>query len=140
MAQVDAAGNVNVAKFGTRVAGVGGFVNITQTAKRLVFCGTFTARGLEARVGGNRLQIIQEGEVCKFATCVDQISFSAERARQISQDVMYITERAVFRLDPEGVQLAEIAPGIDIQEHVFDVAGFKPLVRDVRPMPEYLFQ
>lgn len=139
-AQVDAAGNVNVSRFGSRVAGVGGFVNISQTAKRLVFCGTLTAGGLEVAVEGGRLRIVREGTMRKFVRAVEQVSFSAAHSRSIGQDVLYVTERAVFRLDPSGrLLLTEIAPGIDLREHVLAKMDFEPLVRDVRLMPAHVF-
>ncbi len=138
-AQVDAQGNVNVSKYGTKTPGVGGFVNITQSAKRIAFCGTFTASGLRVSVEDRRLRIVEEGKVRKFVEAVEQVSFSAERARQLGQQVVYITERAVFRLVDDGIELIEVAPGIDAASQVLDLMGFKPLVRQVRPMSAHLF-
>jgi len=140
LAQIDAYGNVNVSKFGTKLAGVGGFVNITQTAKRLVFCGTFTAGGLEVKVEAGKLHIVNEGTVRKFVAQVEQISFSADRAREIGQPVLYITERAVFRLTDHGLELIEAAPGVDVRKQVLDLMDFEPIVRTVRAMPEHLFK
>jgi len=139
LAQVDRAGNVNVSKFGPRLAGVGGFVNITQTAKRLVFCGTFTAGKLAVDVSGGRLRIVEEGPIRKFVPRVEQISFSAARARQIGQDVLYVTERAVFRLTEQGLELIEVAPGIDVRTQVLDLMEFRPIIGTVRPMGAHLF-
>lgn len=133
-AQIDARGNVNVSRFGDRFAGVGGFVNITQTARKLVFCGTFTASGLEVQVIDGRLQILQEGTVRKFTSQVEQISFSAARSLEIGQEVLYVTERAVFRLQPSGLELIEVAPGIDIQQQILAHMDFQPTVRRVEPM------
>jgi len=138
-AQVDAEGNVNVSKFGTRLAGVGGFVNITQTAKKVVFCGTFTASGLEVATGDGKLRIVREGRVPKFVSQVEQVSFSAQHSRRIKQDVLYVTERAVFRLLEDAIELIEVAPGIDAEEQVLKLMPFQPVIREVRPMPSHVF-
>jgi propionate CoA-transferase len=137
-AEIDREGNVNVSKFGTRLAGVGGFVNITQTAKRLVFCGTFTAGGLEIAVVDGRLRIVKEGKTHKFVERVDHLSFSAARSREVGQEVLYVTERAVFKLVKDGLQLIELAPGIDLEQHVLAMLAFRPIIRELRPMPLYL--
>ena len=134
-AQVDAHGNVNVSRFGARFAGVGGFVNISQNARRLVFCGTLTTDGLEVEYRDGRLRIVREGRVAKFVPDVDQVSFSGPLARAAARDVLIVTERAVFRLQSAGVELIEVAPGIDIQTQVVDVMRFVPIIRDVGVMP-----
>ena len=139
-AQIDAAGNVNVSKFGDRVAGVGGFVNITQTARKLVFCATFNASGLDVAIDRGQLTITREGQTRKFLQEVEQVSFSAARSRQIGQDVLYVTERAVFRLTDDGLELIEIAPGIDIDRDVLKQMGFKPIIHSVKPMPAHVFE
>lgn len=138
-AQIDAEGNVNVSRFGGRFAGVGGFVNISQTARRLVFCGTFTTRGLEVRVSEGRLQILREGSVRKFVQRVELSSFTARRSRQVGQEVWYVTERAVFRLVEEGLELIEIAPGMDLERDILANMDFRPMIREIRSMPAHVF-
>lgn len=133
-AQVDQHGNVNVSRFGTRFAGVGGFVNISQNARRLVFCGSFTTDGLEVAIESGQLRIIKEGRVAKFVEQVEQVSFSGPVARSHAKDVLVVTERAVFRLQAEGWELIEVAPGIDIERDVMGAMKFRPIVRDVKKM------
>ena len=133
-AQVDQHGNVNVSRFGTRFAGVGGFVNISQSAHRLVFCGTLTTDGLEVQFHDGQLRIVHEGRIAKFVKSVEQVSFSGPIARDAKRDVIFVTERAVFRLQPEGIELIEVAPGIDIQHHVIDQMEFTPIIREVGVM------
>ncbi len=139
-AQIDRHGNVNVSRFGSRVAGVGGFINISQNARRLVFCGTLTSGGLKVGVDQGRLIIHQEGTHRKFIRQVEQVSFSGEIARNRGHDVVYVTERAVFRLVAEGIQLIEVAPGIDIQTQILPHLEFLPVIRDIRPMARHLFE
>jgi propionate CoA-transferase len=139
-AQIDAAGNVNVSQFGTRFAGVGGFINISQTARRLVFCGTFTADGLAVAMENGRLRIVQEGRVRKSVANVQQISFSGLQAREAQRDIRLVTERAVFRLQPDGWELIEVAPGIDVDSQILAQMEFRPIIRALRPMPAELFQ
>lgn len=126
LAQADKSGNINVSKFGPRIAGCGGFINITQNAKRVFFCGTFTAGGLKSKVADGKLIITQEGRERKFIDTVEQITFSGAYAIQTGQPVMYITERAVFELRADGVYLTEVAPGIDMQTQIIDLMGFLP--------------
>jgi len=140
LAQVDKEGNLNVSKFGTRIAGCGGFINITQNAKKVMFCGTFTTQGLKQEVKDGKLVIKQEGKLIKFINQVQQITFSGKYARKVNQPVMYITERAVFELKPDGLYLTEIAPGIDLQKDVLDLMGFKPKMDGtVKLMDERIF-
>jgi len=138
-AEIDREGNVNVARFGDRFAGVGGFVNISQTARRLVFCGTFTAEGLKIAVENGKLRILQEGRSKKFVDRVASVSFSAARSREIGQEVWYVTERAVFRLGPEGLELEEIAPGINLERDILAQMAFRPKIGELEPMCAGLF-
>ncbi len=126
LAQADQDGNINVSKFGPRIAGCGGFVNITQNAKRVFFCGTFTAGGLGVEFENGSLKIVKEGREKKFIDHVEQITFSGAYANKTGQPVLYITERAVFELRADGVYLTEVAPGIDIQTQIIDLMGFVP--------------
>ncbi|MDR1875171.1 MAG: 3-oxoacid CoA-transferase [Synergistaceae bacterium] len=128
LAQADREGNINVSKFGPRIAGCGGFVNITQNAKRVFFCGTFTADGLKTKVADGKLVITQEGKERKFIEKVEQITFSGLYAQKTGQPVLYITERAVFELRADGVYLIEVAPGVDVKTQVTDLMGFEPKV------------
>lgn len=129
LAQVDERGNLNVSKFGPKFAGAGGFINITQNAKKVFFLGTLTAGGLEIAIAGGGLKIVKEGEVRKFVKTVEHRTFSGEYANQSGQQVMYITERAVFVLSEDGLVLTEIAPGIDLQREVLDLLEFTPIIR-----------
>ncbi|WP_304509845.1 acyl CoA:acetate/3-ketoacid CoA transferase [Anaerotignum sp.] len=126
LAQTDSDGNVNVSKFGPRIAGCGGFINITQNAKKVFFCGTFTAGGLKTAVEDGKMIITKEGSEKKFVDAVEHITFSGTYANKTNQPVMYITERAVFELRNDGLHLVEVAPGIDIQTQIIDLMGFVP--------------
>ncbi|WP_165250530.1 acyl CoA:acetate/3-ketoacid CoA transferase [Paludisphaera soli] len=138
-AEIDRRGNVNVSRFGDRLAGVGGFVNISQNARRVVFCGTLTSGGLEIEVARGRLRIVREGRSRKFVADVAQLSYAADVARRKGQEALYVTERAVFRLADEGLALIEVAPGIDLARDVLDQMEFRPIVRQPRLMPASSF-
>lgn len=140
LAQCDSHGNVNVGKFGQRIAGCGGFINITQNTQSVVFCGTFTANGLRESFENGHLRIMQEGTVKKFLNQIDQITFSGQYARRHRQHILYITERAVFEMKDDGMHLIEIAPGIDLQTDILDQMEFRPIIQDVKPMLAVLFK
>jgi propionate CoA-transferase len=140
MAQADANGNVNVSHFGRRLAGAGGFINISQNAKKLLFAGTFTAGGLKIEITDGKLAIATEGKSKKFIDRVEQITFSGAYAAQVGQPVYYVTERCVFQRTSEGVELVEIAPGIDPEKDIFPHMGFRPIVREPRLMNELIFK
>lgn len=140
MAQTDAAGNVNVSRFGPRFAGAGGFINISQNAGRLVLAGTFTAGGLKTEIANGALRILQEGRMRKFVNEVEQITFSGRYATETGQPVLYVTERCVFRPSPEGLELSEIAPGIEIERDILPHMGFVPQIRAPRLMDARLFR
>ena len=139
MAEVDRHGNVNVSRFGPRLAGAGGFINISQTARSVFFLGAFAARA-DIAIGDGRLRICHDGAVPKFVDEVGQVTFSGERARANGQSVLYITERCVLRLGDEGLQLIEIAPGVDLERDVLARMGFRPQVApDLREMDAAIF-
>lgn len=140
IAQVDSEGNLNVSKFGPKVVGAGGFINISQNAKKVVFCGTLTAGGLKTAVRDGKLFIEKEGRAKKFVSQVEQVTFSGKYARSINQPVLYITERAVFRLDEAGLVLTEIAPGIDLEKEVLAQVDAKVIVSpDLKQMDARIF-
>ena len=128
-AEIDAEGNVNVSKFGPRFIGPGGFIDISQNSKKVCFVGMFTAGGLKASVKDGKLRIDQEGREKKFVRQVEQKTFSGKLAAMKKQSVLYITERCVFSLCEEGLELIEIAPGIDLETQILPLMGFKPIMR-----------
>lgn len=139
MGEVDAAGNVNVSRLGGRLVGTGGFIDISQNARKIVFCGTFETKGLRAEPSDGSLRIVSPGSVRKFVDRVDHLTFSADRARERGQEVVYVTERAVFRMTEAGVELTEIAPGIDLERDILARMGFKPEVNRPKTMAPSLF-
>jgi propionate CoA-transferase len=140
-AEIDGKGNVNVSKFNGMFVGCGGFIDITQHAGKVVYCGTFTAGGLKLSVAGGRLKIVQEGKVKKYIAEVEQVTFSGAYAAQTKQPVLFITERAVFELQDGKVVLIEVAPGIDADKDVIALMDFKPEKSPkLKSMPAEIFQ
>jgi propionate CoA-transferase len=129
MAELDRMGNVNVSKFGPKLAGAGGFINISQNSKKVVFMGTFTAGGLKCKIQDCFMTIEQEGKARKIVSRVEHITFSGPYAAKSGRKILYVTERAVFSLCPEGLELIEIAPGVDLQKDVLDLMAFQPVMR-----------
>ncbi len=128
LAQADCEGNLNVSKFGPRLAGAGGFINISQSARKVVFVGTFTAGKLDVAVDGGKLRILQDGSASKFVNEVEHRTFSGPQAVKRGTPVLYITERCVFELTAAGLVLSEIAPGVDLQHDILDRMDFLPLM------------
>lgn len=140
LAECDRHGNLNVSRFGPKLAGAGGFINISQNARKVVFAGTFTAGGLTIAIEDGRLRILQEGRARKFVEKVGQVTFSGEYAAEIGQPVLYVTERCVFRLTKRGLELSEVAPGVDIERDILAHMAFEPVIRGVGPMDPRIFQ
>ncbi|EHR8835571.1 acyl CoA:acetate/3-ketoacid CoA transferase [Shigella flexneri] len=139
MGEMDQYGNVNVSHLNNNLIGPGGFIEIAQNAHKVVFCGTFDAKGSKINVTNAGLEIIQSGQVAKLVSKVEKITFSGEYAQQRKQDVLYITERAVFQLTPQGVELVEVAPGVDIDRDILPFMAFRPIINQPRLMESRLF-
>ncbi len=140
MAECDRHGNVNTSKFGGRLNGCGGFIDISQNSSAVVFAGTFTAGGLDVQIENGKVRIVQEGKSRKFVKAVEQITFSGTFAAKKKQPVLYVTERCVFQLTPNGLELVEVAPGIDIDLHILPNMDFAPIINDPGTMDARIFR
>jgi propionate CoA-transferase len=140
MAQADQAGNVNVSLFGNRLAGSGGFINISQNAKKVLFAGTFTTGGLHVSIEDGNLKILREGKSRKFLRHVEQITYSGAFGSETKQPAYYVTERCVFKLTVDGLELIEFAPGIDIERDIIAHMDFRPIVNRPTVMDSRIFQ
>ena len=130
LAQCDQFGDINVSKMGRKIPGCGGFLNIAENSRKIIFCGTLTGKGLKTAVRDGRLVIEQEGEIKKFLNHIDQITFNGRNAIARKQPILFITERAVFDLTPEGLRLLEVAPGMDVEKDVLANLEFRPLISE----------
>ena len=139
MAEVDQCGNVNVSRFNGRLAGCGGFINISQNSGTVVFVGTFTAGGLEISIEDGNLSILKEGRAKKFVSDVQQITFNGRFSQQNEQKVIYVTERCVFEMTSEGLELTEVAPGIDLETDILAQMDFKPIIKYPKTMDREYF-
>ena len=139
LAQTDAQGNVNVSRFGSRLAGAGGFINISQSARKVVFVGSFCAGDCEIRVENGALHVVRDGPGRKFVSQVEQRTFAGQYAAQRGQEVLYVTERCVFKLRAEGLELIEVAPGVDLQRDILDRMDFRPIVNAPSLMDARIF-
>ena len=140
LAQADREGNLNVSKFGPKLAGAGGFINISQSAKKVVFMGTFNAGTCELVTEGGRLHTRKDGASRKFVGEVEHRTFSGKYAAKRKQTMLYITERCVFSLCDEGLEIVEIAPGVDLATDILAKMDFAPVMhRAPRLMDERIF-
>lgn len=126
--EMDQEGNVNATRMGDKAPGAGGFIDITARAKNVIFCSTFTGKGLKVEFDENGLRIVEEGKIRKMVKAVQQISYNGKIAGETGQNMVYVTERAVFKLTPDGPMLVEVAKGVDIQKDILDQMDFKPLI------------
>jgi propionate CoA-transferase len=126
--ELDQHGDVNVSKLGGLTVGPGGFMDIAQNAKKVVFCGSFDTKGTRVEIGSGRLRILQHGGIRKLVPKVEQITYSGQQALKLGHEALFVTERAVFNLTAEGLVLTEVAPGVDIKTDILDKMGFQPLI------------
>ena len=139
-AQVDREGNINSSRFGDVITGCGGSIDISQNARKVVYCGTFAVKS-EEEISENGVRVLNPGKFKKFVDRVQQVSFSGKYAMERGQQVVYVTERAVFELSPEGLLLREIAPGVDLQKDILDMMEFRPMIaKDLRTIDPVVYQ
>jgi propionate CoA-transferase len=140
IAQADTEGNVNVSKFSGRPAGQGGFIDISQMSRKVVFVSYFKTKGMDVEIADGRINIKQEGQIPKFVDQVEQITFNGKLAAEMGKEVVFVTERAVFRLTKDGVELVETAPGVDIEKDILSQMEFRPLIaKDMKQMDDRIF-
>ncbi|MDD3927738.1 MAG: malonate decarboxylase subunit alpha, partial [bacterium] len=141
LAEADGHGNVNVSKFASKITGAGGFINISQNTREVVFCGTFTAGGLKVEIADGHIRILREGSHRKFVHDVQHLTFNGIFARQQGHKVLFVTERAVFEMGNDGILLVEIAPGVELQRDILEQMDFVPGISpDLKLMDERLFR
>lgn len=140
MAQVDKKGNNNLNRFGGIISGPGGSIDIAQGTRKVVFCGSFTAGGLEVEAKNGQLRIVREGSITRFVDRVEDICFNGRDFWAMGKDVLFVTERAVFRLTAAGIELMEVAPGIDLERDVLGRMEFRPEISpQVKQMDARIF-
>nr|WP_319564774.1 acyl CoA:acetate/3-ketoacid CoA transferase [uncultured Rhodoferax sp.] len=139
LAECDPSGSINVSRFGPKLAGAGGFINITQNSRTVVFVGTFTAGGLKVALQDGQVRILQEGRAHKFVQHIEQVTFSGPYAAKAGKTVLYVTERCVFKLTAQGLELIEVAPGIDIERDILAHMDFKPIINHPQTMDARIF-
>ena len=139
LAECDPSGSINVSRFGPKLAGAGGFINITQNSRSVVFVGTFTAGGLQVSMADGLLKIVQEGRARKFVNRIEQVTFSGPYAAGSGKNVLYVTERCVFKLTLQGLELIEVAPGVDIGRDILAQMDFRPIINNPQTMDARIF-
>jgi len=140
-AEIDEHGNTNVSYFAGRAIGAGGYINISQNAKKVYFMGAFSAGKPDIEITGSGLNIKADQAESKFVKQVQHVTFSGDYALEVGQEVEYITERAVFKLTKEGLELIEVADGVDLNKDVLDKMAFKPIVsKNLKKMDPRLFR
>lgn len=131
LAKTDKYDNVNVSKINSRSTEPGGFINITQCSKKIIFIGTFTMKGLKVEIKESKLKILEEGQIKKFKKQISQITYASKYSKKIKQEVLYITKRAVFKINDEGLlTLTEVAPGINIEKDIINQREFRPIISE----------